>query len=551
MICLEVIPAGGAPFERMLEEEGLTIGRSSKAQLSIPDPMLSREHARIERETGRWVLRDLGSHNGTYVNGHRIDSTCALKEGDVLGLGGTVITVHLTPRAIIDEKAEHDRWAEHTLLRPASEIITSEGIPPGADTGNEAALVAALQRLKMLNEVHQALASPMGLPELLTLILDKAFEHLTPDQGAIFLRNAGGTSYCAAARPPIADGGESLYSRHLEREVAEKGMAALVMDALEDERFAAAQSILGAGVRSLLAAPLSDSEGSFGMMVVRTSGSARHFTEEDLELLVSLASVAALRIRNVALAEEAAERRRLEDEVALARRIQVGLFPQELPKIEGYEIYAGNLPSRHVSGDLYEVLGRTGGREIVLFLADVSGKGIGAALLTASLEALAAAPIEAGRQPHEILGRVSTLLYRRTPPAKYATALVAVLDVPTGKVRCANAGHLPALLLRSSGETRWLDATGIPVGLMPESAYFTVEEELAPGDTLLLYTDGITEASDPEGEDYGQERLRECAVSNGALGPAELARAIEEDVEGFVRGRPFADDRTLVILKRL
>jgi sigma-B regulation protein RsbU (phosphoserine phosphatase) len=551
MICLEVIPAGGAPFERLLEEEKVTIGRSSKAGLSIPDPMLSREHARIEREGDRWVLRDLGSHNGTYVNGHRMDSIAVLKEGDVLGLGGTVITVHLTPRTVIEDRGEKERWSEHTLLRPASEIITSEGLPPGADTGNEAALVAALQRLKMLNEVHQALASPMGLAELLTLILDKAFDNLAPEQGAIFLKGSEGSYYCAAARPGGADQGASLYSRHLEREVAEKGMAALVMDVLQDERFAAAQSILGAGVRSILAAPLTDSGGTLGMMVLRTSGATRHFTEEDLELLVSLASVAALRIRNVALAEEAAERRRLENEVALARHIQVGLFPEYLPPLEGYELYGGNIPSRHVSGDLYEVLSRAGGSEVVLFMADVSGKGIGAALLTASLEALAAAPIEAGRQPHEILGRVSTLLYRRTPAAKYATALVTVLEPATGKLRYANAGHPPALVVRANGEVRWLEATGIPVGLLPEFTYGSVDAELAPGDTLLLYTDGLTEAADPDGEDYGQERLRECAVANRTMRPAELARALEEDVDRFVRGRPFADDRTLVVLRRL
>ncbi len=172
--------------------------------------------------------------------------------------------------------------------------------------------------------------------------------------------------------------------------------------------------------------------------------------------------MAALRIRNVALTEEAAEAKRLEQELALARRIQLALLPDRLPEVPGYEVHGGNLPSRGVSGDYYEVLTRKEGTECVLWVADVCGKGMSAALLTASLEALAAGLIEEGLGPEDIFSRVSHLLYQRTPPEKYATAFLAVLDVASGTIRYSNAGHCRGLVIRTDGSCQWLDPTVSP-----------------------------------------------------------------------------------------
>jgi serine phosphatase RsbU (regulator of sigma subunit) len=201
---------------------------------------------------------------------------------------------------------------------------------------------------------------------------------------------------------------------------------------------------LNAGVRSLIAAPLLDPKGALGFMVLSSNAALREFVDDDLELLVTLASVAAMRIRNVALAEGAAERQRLEWELKQARRIQVGLFPQELPELPGYELYAGNVPSRGVSGDYYEVIERADGAECVLLVADVSGKGMSASLLTGYLEALALVPIEAGLAPHEVFNRISGPLCRRTPPDRYATVMMVALRLDR-RLLWANAGHDPAL----------------------------------------------------------------------------------------------------------
>jgi sigma-B regulation protein RsbU (phosphoserine phosphatase) len=237
--------------------------------------------------------------------------------------------------------------------------------------------------------------------------------------------------------------------------------------------------------------------------------------------------------------------------VDLAREIQVSLLPASLPEVEGWDIVAGNIPSRGVSGDFFKVELRHDDSEVVLMLSDVSGKGIGASLLTASLEALAAGPIHDGVPPEEIFTSVSHLLYERTPPQKFATSFLATVDPKTGALHYCNAGHNPALLLRADGEFEWLDSTGMPLGILEESEFTAGEKTLGVGDTLVLYTDGVTEPENPEEEEYGQDRLGEICVKHRSEPIGELMATIEEDLYQFVRGVPFLDDRTMVLIRRL
>jgi sigma-B regulation protein RsbU (phosphoserine phosphatase) len=169
----------------------------------------------------------------------------------------------------------------------------------------------------------------------------------------------------------------------------------------------------------------------------------------------------------------------------------------------------------------------------------------------ASLEALSAAPIREGLDPDEIFFRVSQLLYERTPPERFATAFLAVLEPKTGRVRYANAGHNPALLQRVSGESEWLHATGIPLGLFPGRGYGMGRLQLAPGDALILYTDGVTEAKNPQGEEFGPERLSEVCGHHLGDGLEGLTEALDGQIEAFTGGEPPEDDRTFLAVRRL
>jgi len=545
---LHVVPIHGEPFEHPLEDAGgdsLVVGRASDADLVIEDRFLSRHHTRFFRQGRRWMVEDLGSRNGTLLNGRPVREPVAVTPGDVVRISGSVVTVRGDdePQA----RLTSSELGDHTILKSASGLLSDAESRRFQD---EEALRRYADRLRLLNEVHRALGESIELGELLDLILERVFDHLRPEQGAIFLRRENGDLECAKTRSLPGVDSDLFYSRSLAREVTEKGMAALVIDVESDERFSAVESILLSGVRSLVAAPLLDRRGALGMIVLSSRTGARRFSEEDMELLVSLASVAALALRNVALAEEAAERRRMQRELTLGRRIQMALLPDRLPEVAGYQLLGRNVPSRGVSGDYFVVLEREGGAECVLMVADVSGKGIAASLLTASLEALAAGPLEDGRPPEEICRRLSRLLYRRTPPERYATVLLAILEPATGRLCYANAGHNAGLLIRTSGEVVELRPTGMPIGLTEDADYHAGEAALEPGDLLVLYTDGITEALDPDDEEYGLPRLRAFCVEHRGLPLEELATRLEADLDRFARGVPFADDRTLVMARR-
>lgn len=539
-----VHPPGGESFERTFSAGPVVIGRSSRAAVPVADLMLSREHARLDLEGDEWWVQDLGSHNGTFLNGERVTVRVRIREGDVLSLGGSRMALSRVPAEELARPAE----SEHTIFRPASELLDERRTGPQLTDKEE--LRRHVERLRLINEVHQALSRPITQGELLELILDRAFAHLRPEEGAIYLRADDGSFQRVASRSAQGPGHTPFYSTNLLREVAEKGMAALVLDVAADERFAGAASILGAGMRSLVAAPLLDPEGSLGMLVLGSAVRTRCFSPEDMELLVSLASAAALRIRNVALAAEAAERQRLASEMTLARRIQEALLPEHLPDVPGWELHASNRASRVVSGDLYSAVLRGDPAEVAFMVIDVAGKGVAASLLTASLEALCAGPIEAGFTPHDTFDRVSSRLHKRTPPEKYATAFLGTLEPSTGRLRYANAGHLPGIVLSRDGQPRWLARTGLPLGLLPGNTYTPAEVGLDAGDLLVLYTDGYTEAEGPGGEEYGQDRfLATCTGLRSRTLPT-FAASLDAALEAFTGGAALSDDRTLLLLRR-
>lgn len=544
MLHLRVQTPDGETLEYRAEGEEVRVGRSSSAELSLSDRFLSRLHARLYERGDSWWLEDLGSRNGTHLNNSRLEEPAQVKNGDTIRVSGSLLHVELVGETAPPAGAD-DFGA--TIFRPASDLLQSETVEAAGDSPE--AIRGFADRLRVLNEVHHALSRPISLDELLDLILDRAFEHVDCEEGALFLRQDDGGYQRAASRTTKPGGSDYLYSETLLREVGDKGLAALVLDAGTDERFREAQSIMSSGVRSLVAAPLMDPEGSLGLIVLSSTLANRQFTEDDMSLLTSLASVAALRIRNVALAIEAAERQRLQEELDLARGIQVALLPTSLPEINGYTLYGRNLPSRGVSGDFYEIVQRDA--DYFVLIADVSGKGIAASLLTASFEALAAGPIADGQSPKQVTGGVSSRLFERTPAAKYATAWLGTLSPESGVVHYTNAGHNPALHVRASGDVDPLGPTGVPVGLVPGSTYEEGELTLEPEDILLLYTDGITESEDLEGEEFGLERLVEFCKEHRRDTPRDFVDELGTFLDDFTSGQAAADDRTVVVVQRL
>ena len=547
MTTLFIVPAEGEPFEHALEVDSLVIGRSSRCDLAVADRCLSRQHIRIYKSDDEWLVEDMGSRNGTRINGSMISGPTPIAPGDVIDASMSRITFGGDGRA---QPQQGSHTESHTVFRAASEIISEserEFARP-ADSGTDE-LRQAAEQLKVLYDVHHTLDEATTAEELLDLVLERVFVHLRPQHGAIFLKDEDDLVR-ATSRSQVAGTDEFPESTSLANEVIGKGLAAVVHDTSTDDRFAAAESLLDAGVRTLVAAPLLTPEGAIGMIVLSSTLAGRLFGESDMELLTVVASATGLRLRNLALAEEAAERRRFEQEVAVARRIQVALLPAETPQVAGLEVYGGNIPSRGVSGDYYQVVERQETNEVAVIIADVSGKGIGASLLTAYVDALVNAYLGENLEPAEIFNRISPQMNAKTPVESFATAFLGIFSVDTGKLRYASAGHDPTLLVRSNDDVELLMPTGMPLGLMPEAVYTSAETSLEVGDSLVLYTDGITEAANPEQEEFGRERLIEVCGEHRSEPPKELARSIEKVVDTFVDGVPYHDDRTLVIVRR-
>ena len=558
-----ISPAEGAPFDFVFRSESVVVGRSVDADVTIADAFLSRRHSRFFRVGSTLLVEDLGSRNGTLLNNEMVLIPAPVRPGDVVRISQSTITIEeetAAPRPAPLPPTASDEL-DATILRRASEVLDRQRSEEASRLKSEADLRRYAERLHLLNEVHQALGRSVARDELLELILDRVFDHMKPDRGVLLLRGRDGAVRTAATRSAKRGPETELpVSRSLIREVLDKGMAALVLDVKNDDRFAKAESILLSGIHSLVAAPLlhpEGAQGTAGMIVLESSTGSRLFEEGDLELLISLASVAALHLRNLELMQEALERRRLEEELALARRIQRTLLPDSLPTLAGWDLHGLNVPSRGVSGDYYEVVERSAGRECVLMIADVSGKGMAASLLTVSLQALSEGPIEDGLPPEEICARLSRRLFKRTPPEKYATAFLGILETESGLLRYTNAGHNPALVIRAApagstaaAETIELGSTGVPLGLLAAAPYYADTIELGHGDLLVLYTDGIVEAMDPDGEEYGLDRLKQVCASHPGETCAALAAALDRDLLERVRGTPFADDRTVVLARR-
>jgi serine phosphatase RsbU (regulator of sigma subunit) len=546
MLKLKITPAEGEPFEYAVDSDSLVIGRSSRCDLAVADRCLSRQHLRLFQEDGEWMVEDLGSRNGTRINGVLISQPSAVRIGDAIAVSTSLIIV-----GDVDSEAPDPSWDHiQSVFRPASDILsdTARHVTHPDEVEHED-LRRAAEQLRVVNDVHLALADSLTAEELFEAVLDRVFAHLQPNHGAVFLKH-GDELIRVAGRSQADVTDDFPESTSLAQEVIDKGLAAVVQDTRADPRFVAAGSLIDAGVRTLIAAPLLTPDGALGMIVLSSNHVEMQFAQRDMELLAVVASATGLKMRNLALAEEAAERQRFEREVTLARRIQVALLPAEMPQLPGVEIFGRNIPSRGVSGDYYQVVERAGGDELAIVIADVSGKGIAASLLTGYVDALFNAYLGEGFGPREIFNRVSPQMNLKTPVEQFATAFLGIYTVATGDMRFASAGHDPTILVRASGEVELLNPTGMPLGLMPEAVYTASETKIEPGDTLVLYTDGITEAARPDDEMFERERLIDVCRDHRNESPEELAASIAATVDAFVEGVPYHDDRTLVILRR-
>ena len=543
----------GMPAQKfLLDRTVTTIGRSSMNDLPIPDKMLSRQHARIVRDgNGGLAIEDMGSRNGTFVNGEKLTALLPLKSGDRITVGGVTLKVESesTTRVRIDEFAGEEAL-DNTILKASAELLRK---PTETDPRLPAEQLAKLiDSLRVVNELTIELLRDISVDELLKFLMDKVFETLAPDRAVVLLRSPSSAELVPAV-VRVAEGisAEDIrLSKTLVASVVEKKNGLLLMDTANSSGVSLSESIRLSGIKSVLAAPLENDGEVVGLIYVDCRMGHRSFEEADLRLLTSLANVAAAKIQNARLMAEAAEKRQMDREFALAHEIQERLLPDRPPVVPGYDFHGSNVPSRQVSGDYFDFRPRPDGK-VYAAIADVCGKGVGPALLMASLQASFHAWADELVPVSAMTGRLSEAISRRTGPDRFITFFLILLDPETGDIEYTNAGHNQGLLVRRDTTVEELPSHGLPLALFPGRPYGSSRVTLAPDEFLFLYTDGITEAANPAGEEFGLDRLKAFLRMQIGIAPEEVDASLARCLEEHAAGEHFGDDRTLLMLRRV
>lgn len=299
-----------------------------------------------------------------------------------------------------------------------------------------------------------------------------------------------------------------------------------------------------------LVLPLMSQQRMTGFLALGFKTEEEDYAPEEISVLTTLAPQVAMASENLRLLEENVEKRRLEEQMQMARRIQEGFLPQVLPHTPGLEIATHNRFSLEIAGDYFDVLQLPDGETLVA-IADVSGKGAGAALLMANLQASLRTAVEVGIPLARSVAQVNNLIFRNTPPEQYITFVAVLFDPRTSILRYVNAGHNPPLLIHGDGSVEEIPPTGLILGAIPNMSYEEGSVNFNSGETLVLYTDGVSEAMNDLEEEYGELRIKTLAVRMRNESPVKIVSEIERDVERFCGRVPMEDDSTMVILKRL
>ncbi len=299
--------------------------------------------------------------------------------------------------------------------------------------------------------------------------------------------------------------------------------------------------------------PLRTGEETIGILLLGARPGGAAYSADELEYTRGLADQAAVALENAWHFRETVEKKKIEKELELAADIQRRLLPATLPAVAGYDVAANTRPARHVGGDYYDAIQRADaeGARIVYCVADVSGKGIAASLLMSNFQASLRALLSSGIPLVEVVTRMNNLMHASTAANKYVTAIFMDVDPESGHARVVNAGHNDGVILRADGTAERLKAGGLAVGLMAGRTYTETEWQLAPGDLVALYSDGVTEANDPEENEYSIERLIELLREQRAASADEVVRATYESVDAFAATAPQYDDITMMVVRRI
>ncbi len=405
--------------------------------------------------------------------------------------------------------------------------------------------------LKTLYHITRTMNSSLEFDEALNNVIDAVMQVTKAERGVLMgVDEATGQLRMLVARGVSGERltQEEAYSTTIVNQVIATRQPLLTNNAMFDNRINPGQSIIMRGLRAILCAPMMVQDRLVGVVYVDTSMRAGTFTENDRDLLSAVAGQAGIALENARLYSVAVEKGRLEHELRLAREIQQGLLPRRLPQVPGYEIAAIWQSAREMAGDFYDCFLLDADR-LGIVVADVSDKGAASAMFMAVARSMIRSHAFAGMSPYETLSRTNDLILDDAESGMFVTVYYSVFGSDGLSVHI-NAGHNPPLLCRASTrEAIYMPRGGRAIGWFPENPLREMEMQLQPGDVMVFYTDGLTDAENPQGENFGENRLAEAALATAGLTAEAVLNEIVAAVEAFSEGVPPFDDLTLVVIR--
>ena len=548
---LEVIsPDGARRFARVTQTPFL-IGRGAETgnHLQLSDRRISRTCAAIVVEANKHYIEDRGQRRGLFVNGQKVESR-ELQDGDLISFG------------VEDSYEIIYRSAANAAEQSIPNLLTRMEHITGSDVVASAG--ARLSKLDQLLAATALLHSQLPLDEVLGMMLDHAISVMDADRGVLLEADDKGALHVRLARrsgglrlPP-----ESLAPSQTAIQLALRKREAVITEDLAQAEMdlQAAQSIVAQRLRAVVVIPLyafshakttesivSLQQGQFLGVLYLDSRRPAAFSKLDRQLLDAFTDQAASILDNARLVARERERQRLEEQINIARDIQQALLPRNFRDYPHLSVTGCNFPCLSVGGDYFDVF-PLGENRTAFLIADVSGKGLGAALLTTMLQGVLSG-MTLGTDPARLFNHLNRFLCDHAEVGRYATMFFGILD-QQGGLEYINAGHPSPILIRQNGSAEEAFTEGsFPVGLVPQAEYFTAAVKLEPGDTLVLFSDGVTEAMDPKEDFFGIPRLVQMLTGHNDTPLDVLQKLLLEAVENFSRGASQADDLTLLLVR--
>ncbi len=569
-----------------LQEERVLLGRHPNCQIVLDNAAVSRHHAQILESHDTFYLEDLRSRNLTYLNGEQVHGRAKLNDNDQIKICDIVLCFTIQTPSVEDSELLSEPEESTSQSDPnASSASSFEFFPeieygteleikaaPANDSVDGSAVVDSIDldsigrlrvetkpevKLKAILNLSHSLNRMVKQHDVLNAILESLFTIFPPaDEGFILLKDATKNKlYVRATKQRHhTDDASVNISMTVIKQAVRNHEAILSADASDDERFKTSESLSGLKIRSVMCVPLIDKANKvLGVIQLNTKKNYSQFTSDDLDILTAVASQASLAIDNSTAHEELLKQQDMQRDLEFATQVQLGFLPSQPPKVAGYEFYDYYEAALRVGGDYFDYVALPNGH-LAMALGDVAGKGVPAALLMARLFSSAKYQLLTQPTPSEALAGLNNEIATSGLGHRFITCVFVVLDPVKHQLTIVNAGHM-APLLRHSDQDQAVEIvaqemSGLPLGISLNEQFAETTVNINPGDTIVVYTDGITETMNANNEIYGRSRLIEL-MEKGPLPVDDLVNGIVVAVEDFSVDRVHHDDICVVGARRL